>query len=151
MQKTHEFWEPKDTQTQAVQATQSLFLSTNIKMHRSALCFRWEFSYLKVENACTACSSYKPGSLENHVVLKISSVEGNLFDFGLICYFCPGSPKNQHFGCPIKANFLQADRNFCPFFRVCFCKKSRRFQITNLSFRKLLLSHSSDKKGVIQT
>ncbi len=27
---------------------------------------------------------------------KISSVEGNLFIFGLVCYFCPGSQKNQH-------------------------------------------------------
>jgi hypothetical protein len=27
------------------------------------------------------------------VVHKIPSVEGNLFTFGLICYFCPGSQK----------------------------------------------------------
>jgi hypothetical protein len=30
--------------------------------------------------------------------------EGKLFTFGLDCYFCPGSPKNQHFDCPIKTN-----------------------------------------------
>jgi hypothetical protein len=35
----------------------------------------------------------KPGSLQKPVVHRISSVEGNLFIFGLVCYFCPGSQK----------------------------------------------------------
>ncbi len=36
----------------------------------------------------------KPGSLWKPAVQKISSVEGNLFIFGLVCYFCPpGSQK----------------------------------------------------------
>ncbi len=35
------------------------------------------------------------------VVHKILSIEGNVFTFELICYFCPGSPKNQHLDSPI--------------------------------------------------
>jgi hypothetical protein len=29
------------------------------------------------------------------VVHKISFVEGNLFIFGLVCYFCPGNKKDH--------------------------------------------------------
>ncbi len=39
----------------------------------------------------------KPGSLLKPVVHIISCVESNLLSFGLLCYFCPGSHKNQHF------------------------------------------------------
>ncbi len=35
----------------------------------------------------------KPGSLYKPVVRKIPSIEGNLFTFQPICYFCPGSQK----------------------------------------------------------
>ncbi len=35
----------------------------------------------------------KPGSLKKPVLHIISSVEENLFIFGLVCYFCPGSQK----------------------------------------------------------
>ncbi len=40
----------------------------------------------------------KPGNLLKPVVHIISSVESNLCTFGLLCCFCPGSQKNQHFG-----------------------------------------------------
>ncbi len=43
----------------------------------------------------------KAGSFLKPVVHRISSVEGNLFMFGLVCYFCPISQENQHFDCPI--------------------------------------------------
>ncbi len=47
----------------------------------------------------------KPGSLLKPVVHKISSVESNLFTFGLVCYFCPTAKKST-FWLPIITKYL---------------------------------------------
>ncbi len=44
------------------------------------------------------------------MVHKISSVEGNLFTFGLICYFCPGSQKINI----LTAQYKQACMEYVP-------------------------------------
>ncbi len=80
--------------------------------NKYAICFLYkknivyQFTFLRENNyieseLMSACLIFvyiwliwgKPGSLLKPVVHKISAVGGNLFIFGLACYFCPGKEK----------------------------------------------------------
>jgi hypothetical protein len=80
--------------------TRSLFLSLQLSLVVSILTNKLLSNKIPILSFnVTPCSFDicilwgKLGSLWKHVVHKISSVEGNLFILGLVCYFCSGTPK----------------------------------------------------------
>ncbi len=57
------------------------------------MCYLWFFTYYGREHLLVHKDHDHWHTLLKLVVRIIASFEGNLFTFGLICYFYPGSPK----------------------------------------------------------